>query len=77
MLVPEVFEILGGSVEELEAARQRLVHEVCKPPRGKRYLLNSNYVTILLKILNEILFMLYYLISYKNNLLFYNECVGI
>ncbi|CBI15702.3 hypothetical protein VitviT2T_025643 [Vitis vinifera] len=36
MLVPEVFEILGGSVEELEAARQRLVHEVNKPPRGKR-----------------------------------------
>lgn len=37
MLVPEVLEILGGSVEELEAARQRLVHEVNKPPRGKRY----------------------------------------
>ncbi|KMS97689.1 hypothetical protein BVRB_5g124730 [Beta vulgaris subsp. vulgaris] len=36
MLVPEVLEILGGSVEELEAARQRLVHEVNKPPRGKR-----------------------------------------
>uniref|UniRef100_A0A803NCX2 RecQ-mediated genome instability protein 1 n=1 Tax=Chenopodium quinoa TaxID=63459 RepID=A0A803NCX2_CHEQI len=36
MLVPEVLEILGGSVEELEAARQRLVQEVNKPPRGKR-----------------------------------------
>ncbi|KAK9748298.1 hypothetical protein RND81_02G048600 [Saponaria officinalis] len=36
MLVPEVFEILGGSVEELEAARQRVVQEVNKPPRGKR-----------------------------------------
>ncbi|XP_052181793.1 recQ-mediated genome instability protein 1 [Diospyros lotus] len=36
MLVPEVFEVLGGAVEDLEAARQRLVHEVNKPPRGKR-----------------------------------------
>ncbi|GAB2269674.1 recQ-mediated genome instability protein 1 [Dionaea muscipula] len=36
MLVPEVLDVLGGSVEELEAARQRLVHEVNKPPRGKR-----------------------------------------
>ncbi|KAL2935746.1 RecQ-mediated genome instability protein 1 [Bienertia sinuspersici] len=36
MLVPEVIETLGGSVEELEAARQRLVHEVNKPPKGKR-----------------------------------------
>ncbi|XP_057972550.1 recQ-mediated genome instability protein 1 [Malania oleifera] len=36
MLVPEVFEVLGGLVDELEAARQRLVHEVNKPPRGKR-----------------------------------------
>ncbi|PSS07647.1 RecQ-mediated genome instability protein like [Actinidia chinensis var. chinensis] len=36
MLVPEVFEVLGGQVEDLEAARQRLVHEVNKPPRGKR-----------------------------------------
>ncbi|KAK3000400.1 hypothetical protein RJ639_021054 [Escallonia herrerae] len=34
MLVPEV---LGGLVEELEAARQRLVNEVNKPPRGKKY----------------------------------------
>ncbi|KAK3003407.1 hypothetical protein RJ639_020023 [Escallonia herrerae] len=33
MLVPEVF---GGLVEELEAARQRLVNEVNKPPRRKR-----------------------------------------
>ncbi|PSR89443.1 RecQ-mediated genome instability protein like, partial [Actinidia chinensis var. chinensis] len=36
MLVPEVFEVLGGQVEDLEAARQRLVHEVNKPPKGKR-----------------------------------------
>ncbi|XP_019190630.1 PREDICTED: recQ-mediated genome instability protein 1 isoform X2 [Ipomoea nil] len=36
MLVPEVFEILGGMVEELEGVRQRLVKEVNKPPRGKR-----------------------------------------
>ncbi|XP_051134842.1 recQ-mediated genome instability protein 1 [Andrographis paniculata] len=36
MLVPEVLQVLGGSVEELEAARQRLVNEVNKPPRGKR-----------------------------------------
>lgn len=38
MLVPEVLEVLGGVVEDLEAARQRLVQEVNKPPRGKRYL---------------------------------------
>lgn len=36
MLVPEVIEILGGVVDELEAARIRLVSEVNKPPRGKR-----------------------------------------
>ncbi|XP_059643059.1 recQ-mediated genome instability protein 1 [Cornus florida] len=36
MLVPEVFEVLGGLVEELDAARQRLVNEINKPPRGKR-----------------------------------------
>ncbi|MCD9639691.1 hypothetical protein HAX54_024397 [Datura stramonium] len=36
MLVPEVIEVLGGMVEELEEARQRLVNEVNKPPRGKR-----------------------------------------
>ncbi|KAG9153650.1 hypothetical protein Leryth_008571 [Lithospermum erythrorhizon] len=36
MLVPEVFAVLGGVVEELEAARERLVQEVNKPPRGKR-----------------------------------------
>lgn len=42
MLVPEVFEVLGGLVEELEAARQRLVTEVNKPPRGKRYCLANN-----------------------------------
>lgn len=37
MLVPEVIEVLGGAVDELEAARQRLVEEVNKPPRGRRY----------------------------------------
>ncbi|XP_023642725.1 recQ-mediated genome instability protein 1 isoform X2 [Capsella rubella] len=36
MLVPEIVEILGGMVEELEEARKRLVVEVNKPPRGKR-----------------------------------------
>ncbi|XP_022730062.1 recQ-mediated genome instability protein 1 [Durio zibethinus] len=36
MLVPEGLEVLGGVVEDLEAARQRLVNEVNKPPRGKR-----------------------------------------
>ncbi|XP_050256303.1 recQ-mediated genome instability protein 1 [Quercus robur] len=36
MLVPEAFEVLGGLVEELEAARLRLVDEINKPPRGKR-----------------------------------------
>ena len=37
MLVPEVIDILGGVVDELEVARGRLVSEVNKPPRGKRY----------------------------------------
>jgi hypothetical protein len=37
MLVPEAVEILGGVVDELEAAHERLVSEVNKPPRGKRY----------------------------------------
>ncbi|XP_065872937.1 recQ-mediated genome instability protein 1 [Euphorbia lathyris] len=36
MLVPEALEVLGGMVDELEAARQLLVGEVNKPPRGKR-----------------------------------------
>ncbi|KAK4343544.1 hypothetical protein RND71_036638 [Anisodus tanguticus] len=36
MLVPEIIEVLGGMVEELEEARQRLVNEINKPPRGKR-----------------------------------------
>ncbi|KAL1541814.1 recQ-mediated genome instability protein 1 [Salvia divinorum] len=36
MLVPEVIEVLGGAVDELEAARQRLLEEVNKPPRGRR-----------------------------------------
>lgn len=35
-LVPEVVDILGGVVENLEAAHQRLVQEVNKPPRGRR-----------------------------------------
>lgn len=37
MLVPENIEVLGGGVEELESARQRLVNEINKPARGKRY----------------------------------------
>ena len=37
VLVPEVIDILGGIADELEAARDRLVSEVNKPPRGKRY----------------------------------------
>ncbi|RDX58482.1 RecQ-mediated genome instability protein 1, partial [Mucuna pruriens] len=36
MLVPETIEILGGLVEQLDAARKRLVEEINKPPRGKR-----------------------------------------
>ncbi|KAF3775869.1 RecQ-mediated genome instability protein 1 [Nymphaea thermarum] len=36
MLVAEVLEVLGGSVEYLDAARRRLVDEVNKPPRGRR-----------------------------------------
>lgn len=36
MLVPEALEVLGGVVDELEAARERVVQEVNKPPRGKR-----------------------------------------
>ncbi|KAF9668058.1 hypothetical protein SADUNF_Sadunf15G0087800 [Salix dunnii] len=36
MLVPEALEVLGGLVEELEAARQRLADEISKPPRGRR-----------------------------------------
>ncbi|KAM6570355.1 hypothetical protein CsatB_018340 [Cannabis sativa] len=36
MLVPETFEVLGGLVQEMEEARQRLVDEVNKPPRGIR-----------------------------------------
>ncbi|KAL9815304.1 RecQ-mediated genome instability protein 1 [Arabidopsis thaliana] len=37
MLVPEIVEVLGGMVEELEEARKRLVVEVNKPPRGKSW----------------------------------------
>ncbi|KAK7318299.1 hypothetical protein RJT34_02998 [Clitoria ternatea] len=36
LLVPETIEILGGLVEQLDAARKRLVDEINKPPRGKR-----------------------------------------
>ncbi|XP_011023958.1 PREDICTED: recQ-mediated genome instability protein 1 isoform X1 [Populus euphratica] len=36
MLVPETLEILGGVVEELDAARQCLADEINKPPRGRR-----------------------------------------
>lgn len=36
MLVPEVLEVLGGVVEELDEAQKRLIEEVNKPPRGKR-----------------------------------------
>ncbi|XP_068665357.1 recQ-mediated genome instability protein 1 [Aristolochia californica] len=36
MLVPEIMDVLGGSVEDLDAARRRLVEEVNKPPRAKR-----------------------------------------
>ncbi|XWS51452.1 hypothetical protein CRYUN_Cryun12cG0177500 [Craigia yunnanensis] len=35
MLIPESLEVLGGVVEDLDAARQRLVNEVNKPPRVK------------------------------------------
>ncbi|KAG5014441.1 hypothetical protein JHK82_020126 [Glycine max] len=35
MLVPETIEILGGLVEELDAARNRLVGELKKPPRPR------------------------------------------
>lgn len=44
MLVPEAVEILGGVVDELEAARERLVSEVNKPPRGKRYIWYSSVI---------------------------------
>ena len=37
MLVPEIVEVLGGMAEDLEVARGRLIHEISKPPRGKRY----------------------------------------
>lgn len=45
MLVPEVFAVLGGLANDLDAAQKRLVAEVNKPPRGKRYYVpNSNIV---------------------------------
>lgn len=53
MLVPEAIEVLGGMVQELEVARQHLVEEVNKPPRGKRYFLTF------LQISNILLCMLY------------------
>ncbi|KAJ3675806.1 hypothetical protein LUZ60_004848 [Juncus effusus] len=36
MLVPEIITILGGTVNYLDEARQRLVDEINKPPRGKK-----------------------------------------
>ncbi|CAI8619348.1 unnamed protein product [Vicia faba] len=36
MLVPETIQVLGGLVEELDAARNRLIDELNKPARGKR-----------------------------------------
>lgn len=36
MLVPEVIEVLGGKVQVLTEAQERLIHEVNKPPRGRR-----------------------------------------
>ena len=42
----EAVEVLGVSVEELEAARQLLVEEVNKPPRGKRYVCSAKEVLI-------------------------------
>ncbi|XP_050375828.1 recQ-mediated genome instability protein 1 [Argentina anserina] len=36
MLVPQSLEVLGGFVDELDAAQKRLVEEVNKPPRGNR-----------------------------------------
>lgn len=37
MLVPEVIEVLGGRVQVLTEAQERLIHEINKPPRGRRY----------------------------------------
>ncbi|XP_024537331.1 recQ-mediated genome instability protein 1 [Selaginella moellendorffii] len=37
LLVPEIVTVLGGVVQELEEARQRVVHQVNKPPRGNRH----------------------------------------
>ena len=36
MLVPEVIIVLGGYVEQLETARQKVVQLINKPPRGSR-----------------------------------------
>lgn len=36
LLVPEIVDVLGGVVERLEEARQRVVAVVNKPPRGRR-----------------------------------------
>ncbi|MCO5585696.1 hypothetical protein L7F22_039632 [Adiantum nelumboides] len=38
LLVPETVIVLGGQVERLEVARQRVVQHVNKPPRGSRSL---------------------------------------
>ncbi|EFJ22236.1 hypothetical protein SELMODRAFT_416646 [Selaginella moellendorffii] len=37
LLVPEIVTVLGGVVQELEEARQRVVNQVNKPPRGNRH----------------------------------------
>lgn len=47
MLVPEIVEVLGGMVEELEEARKRLVVEVNKPSRGKRYIYSEKRLMFL------------------------------
>ncbi|PKA64342.1 hypothetical protein AXF42_Ash009564 [Apostasia shenzhenica] len=36
LLLPEILVVLGGMVDSLQAACQRVVSEVNKPPRGKR-----------------------------------------
>lgn len=51
ILVPEAFEVFGGVVEELEAARQRLVDEVNKLPRGIRYVRDVNCFTPIIQLL--------------------------
>lgn len=54
MLVPETIQVLGGLVEELDAARKRLVDELNKPARGKRYKLIIPIVFILVQTMKVI-----------------------